>query len=87
MHSSLVSILICREDMLCLGIRILTYVFVKSSVFWDIAPCSPDQINRRFEATCRLLLAGFLLGLFYDPEHRGDMLPRNVRRFLNYTVL
>jgi hypothetical protein len=27
---------------------------VKSYVFWDITPCSPFKVNRRFGGTCRL---------------------------------
>jgi hypothetical protein len=41
------------------GSEVLTTVVTKSSIFWDITPCS--------------LLAGFLLGLFFDPEDGGDM--------------
>jgi hypothetical protein len=29
-------------------------------------------------SACNLLHAGFLLGLFFDPEDRGDMFFRNV---------
>jgi hypothetical protein len=28
------------------------------SVFWDITPCSPLKVNRRFGGTCRLHLHG-----------------------------
>jgi hypothetical protein len=28
------------------------------SVFWDITPCSPLEVNRRFRGTCRLHLHG-----------------------------
>jgi hypothetical protein len=31
---------------------------MKSSVFWDITPCSPLKANRRFGGTCRLHLQG-----------------------------
>jgi hypothetical protein len=27
-----------------------------SYIFWDITPCSPLIVNRRFEGTCRLRL-------------------------------
>jgi hypothetical protein len=43
-----------------------------STIFGDITPCSPSNIN----ANC--FHAGFLLGLFFDPEHKGDTFLRNV---------
>jgi hypothetical protein len=67
---------------------------MKSSIFWDITPCSPLKVNWRFGGTCRLhpqgriisralsancFHAGFLLGLFFDPENRGNMVPPNRR--------
>jgi hypothetical protein len=81
--------------------EVLTVVVIKSTIFWDITPCSPLRVNRRFGGTYRLHLqcrktsrawnqsesrwqaelcfhAGFLLGLFFDPEDRGDMFLRNV---------
>jgi hypothetical protein len=30
----------------------------KSSIFWDITPCSPLRVNRRFRGICRLHLQG-----------------------------
>jgi hypothetical protein len=36
-------------------------VLLKSSIFWDITPCSPFSINRRFGGTCRLQGACHLL--------------------------
>jgi hypothetical protein len=52
---------------------------------WDVTPCTPSKINRRFGGTCRstwyLLHAGFLLGLFVDPEDGGDMFLGEVDRF------
>jgi hypothetical protein len=40
------------------GFEILTVVILKSAVFWDIMPCSPLKVNRRFGGTCRLQLQG-----------------------------
>jgi hypothetical protein len=31
----------------------------KSFIFWDIKPCSPLKLNRRFGGTCRLHLQGW----------------------------
>jgi hypothetical protein len=33
-----------------------TKIKVNNSIFWDISPCSPLKINRRFERTRRLHL-------------------------------
>jgi hypothetical protein len=35
-----------------------TTVVMKSSSFWDITPCSPLKVNRRFGGTCCLHLQG-----------------------------
>jgi hypothetical protein len=38
--------------------EILTAVTMRSSIFWDITPCSPLKVNRRFGGTHRLHLQG-----------------------------
>jgi hypothetical protein len=48
-------------------IGLVTWVFaivsrMKSSVFWDITPCSPLKVNRRFGWTHRLHLHGRRIG-------------------------
>jgi hypothetical protein len=50
------------------GFEVLTPVVMKSSIFWDITPCS---------SACYLLHAGILIDLF-NPEDEGDMFLRNV---------
>jgi hypothetical protein len=36
--------------------EVLTAVVMKISIFWDITPCRPLKVNRRFWGTCRLHL-------------------------------
>jgi hypothetical protein len=38
------------------GFEVLTAVVMKSSIFWDITPCSPLKVNQRFGGTYRLHL-------------------------------
>jgi hypothetical protein len=38
--------------------EVLTAVAMKSSIFWDITPCSPKKVNRRFEGIYRLHVQG-----------------------------
>jgi hypothetical protein len=60
------------------GFEVLTAAIMKSSIFWDITPCSPLKVNRRFVLLVACFHAGFLLGLFFDPEDGGDMFLRNI---------
>jgi hypothetical protein len=68
-------------------------LFFKSTIFLDIAPCSPLKVILRFGGTYRLHLQGRIIsqqetsvkssacrlaGLFFDPEDGGDMFLRNV---------
>jgi hypothetical protein len=71
--------------MYVVGFEVLTAVLMKSTILWDITPCSLMKVNRRFGGTCRrvplatCVHAGFLLGLFFDHEDGGDMFLRNAR--------
>jgi hypothetical protein len=69
------------------GFEVLTPVVTKNSIFLDITPCSPLNVNRRCGGTYlnirvrRISLCfhvGLLFGLFFHPEDRGDMFLRNV---------
>jgi hypothetical protein len=40
------------------GFEVLTAVIMKSAIIWDITPCSPLKVNRRFVETYRLHLQG-----------------------------
>jgi hypothetical protein len=53
-------LLICStaHNLYCVGFYVLTAVGMRSPIFWDIAPCSPLKVNRRFRGICRLLLQG-----------------------------
>jgi hypothetical protein len=53
------------------GIEILTAVVMKSTIFWDITPCSPLEVNRRFGGTYRFHLQGRRIsGARNQPESR-----------------
>jgi hypothetical protein len=43
------------------GFEVPTAEVMKNSIFWDITPCSPLKVNRRFGGTCRLLPPAFTL--------------------------
>jgi hypothetical protein len=46
------------------------------------------KIRAKIFSSCHLLHDGFLLGLFYDPEDRGDMFPQNIGWFsMDYMAL
>jgi hypothetical protein len=60
----------------------LTAVVVKSPIFWDITPCSPLKVNRRFgmkqNFSSSLIHATFWLGLFFELGDGDEMFLRNV---------
>jgi hypothetical protein len=76
------------------GIEVLTAVVMKSTIFWDITPCSPLKVNRRFGGKYRLNLQSrrisrprhqatsftlvSCLDYFFDPEDGGHMFLRNI---------
>jgi hypothetical protein len=47
---------------LYVGFEVLTAVVMKSTIFWDITPCCPLKVNRRFGGTYRLFSACFHAG-------------------------
>jgi hypothetical protein len=64
------------------GFEVFAAVVMKSTIFLVTMPCSLLKVNQSFGGTYHLLStcfhAGFLLGLFFDPEDRGNMFLRNV---------
>jgi hypothetical protein len=57
--------------------EVLTAVVMKSTIFWDITPCSPLKDNRG-ALLATSFRAGFFPGLLFGPEDGGDMFLRNV---------
>jgi hypothetical protein len=45
-----------KQLLLHVEFEVLTAVFMKSSIFWDLMSCSPLKVNRRFRGTCCLHL-------------------------------
>jgi hypothetical protein len=50
--------------------EVLTAVVMKSTIFWDMTPCSPLKFTRYFVRTCRLLLQGRISQARYQRESR-----------------
>jgi hypothetical protein len=56
-------------------------VFTAVTVISYIEPCSPAEVNKRFERTYCLHLQGgtcFLLGFFFDPRAEGHTLLQSI---------
>jgi uncharacterized membrane protein len=51
-----------------IGFDVLTTVFMKNTIFWDIKSCIPLKVNRRFGVTCHILF-----------QSRRIIRPRNKR--------
>jgi hypothetical protein len=63
------------------GFDVLVAVVMKSSINWDITPCTLLKVSRRFGGTCLLATfhhSGFVLALFLDPEDGGYMFLQNI---------
>jgi hypothetical protein len=50
------------------GSVVLKAVFMKSTIFWDITPCSPLEVNRRFGGTYSRHLQGRISRARYQRE-------------------
>jgi hypothetical protein len=54
------------------GFEVLTAVVMKSTIFWDITPCIPLSVRRRFGGTYRLHLQGRNHKLSKKPAVRAE---------------
>jgi hypothetical protein len=74
-----------------LGISLNTQGLLMIYIYWDITPCSfrgtyrlhlqggiISEAGSKQSPACYLLHAGFLFGLFFDPEDVGDRFLLNV---------
>jgi hypothetical protein len=55
--------------------EVLTTVAMKSTIFWDILLCNPLKFKALLATWFH---AGFLFGLFFNPEDGGDIFLRNI---------
>jgi hypothetical protein len=87
--------IICTRQLIILPVVLYGYkginrAMVKSSIFWDITPCSPLKINRRFGGTCHLhlcfplLLRWFLARLILRPWRWRQRVPPKRLTTLHY---
>jgi hypothetical protein len=61
---------------------------MKSTIFWDITPCSSWKVNRRFGGTHRLHLQGRRISHARNPQHGRDMFLWNISwHSLDYMAL
>jgi hypothetical protein len=68
------------------GLEVLSAVVMKTAVFWDITPCSPLKVNRRFGGTYLLHLQGPRISRArYQRESRKRCVPP--KRRLNFSGL
>jgi hypothetical protein len=54
------------------GFEVLTAVVMKISIFWDITPCTPLKVNRRFGGTNCLHLQGRRINQVRNPREAGS---------------
>jgi hypothetical protein len=50
----------CHFKLFNVGFEVLTAVVMKSFIVWDITPCSPLKVHKRFGGTYRLHLQGWI---------------------------
>jgi hypothetical protein len=68
----------------CVRFEVLTAVVMKSTIFWDITPCSPLKVNRHFGGTyCHFLSLWFLAWLIFRPWRWRRHIPRKRRLTFN----
>jgi hypothetical protein len=77
----------CVATSINVEFEVLRALVTQNVVFWNITPCWPLKVSRRFGGTFRLhfqalldssFYAGFSLGVFFNPEYEGDMFLRKV---------
>jgi hypothetical protein len=66
---------ICLKNCKNFGFEILTAVTLESSIFWDITPCSPAKVNRRFGGICHLHFQGLRLNQAENQQLAACFMP------------
>jgi hypothetical protein len=65
--------------------KVITAVVMKSSIFWDITPCSLFKVNQRSGGTRCLHLQGYPSTLKMEATNLSEMsvdFQRNTRRYI-----
>jgi hypothetical protein len=66
------------------GFEVLTAVVMKSSIFWDITPCSLLKVNRSFGGTYRLHLQGWKISRARTSVKAGGKQSNRLAEVLGY---
>jgi hypothetical protein len=68
------------------GFEVLTAVAVKSTLFWDVTPCSPLKVSRRFGVTHHFHLQGRRISRARNQRERWQAEPEHIFTVVSYSA-